>query len=142
MVSIHSDAANKIAPMQQPSEPEQRPTAADLAAQATAEAIDVLRDVLVWELALPRWQEVERVVESMQTASATADVDTLREITADLELLGPVRITRIGATPQVPAPDRVRERTNYLIHSLSGTSQATPPDTGTRRAADDRSPGR
>lgn len=124
--------------MQQPGGPAgQRPTAADLEVQATAEAIDVLRDVLVWELAPPRWHEVERIVESIEAALAAADVDALREVTADLELVGPVRIPRIGATPQVPAPDRVRERTNHLIHSLGATSSATPPDTSTQGTEDD-----
>lgn len=129
--------------MQQPGVPSgRRPPTAEREARVKADAIDVLRDVLGWELALPRWQEVERIVASIEAALTVADVDAVRDATVDLKLLGPVRITRIGATPQLPVPDPVRERTNHLIHSLGGASPATPTDTSAQGAEDDHSPGR
>lgn len=46
------------------------------------------------------------------------DGDALREATAELELTGPVRITRIGAKSLVPVPEQTRDRANHLVHAL------------------------
>jgi hypothetical protein len=89
--------------------------------ETSAEALDVLGDLLEWQLAPQRWERVEQIVVAMAEALAAGDADGLREATAELELAGPVRVTRIGATPLVPAPERVRDRANHLVHSLGGT---------------------
>lgn len=95
--------------------------------EAISDALDVLGDLFVWQLVPLRWQRVEQILDSLTEALATGDADTLRDATAELELAGPVRATRIGATPVVPAPESVRERVNHLVHSLGGT--APPPTT-------------
>jgi hypothetical protein len=82
------------------------------------DALDVLSDLSEWRLSEARWEEVERVVATMQAALAAGDSAMLGEATADLELLSPIRITRVGATPTVPAPERVRERRNQLEQTL------------------------
>jgi hypothetical protein len=53
-------------------------------------------------------------------ALAAADLDALAAATADLELAGPLRITRIGATPVVPPTPPVRDLLNRLVFSLGG----------------------
>jgi hypothetical protein len=92
--------------------------------ETKADALDVLNDLLEWQLAAQRWERVERIVDALAEALAAGDADALREATAELEVAGPVRITRIGATPQIPAPERVRDVANHLVHVLGG---APPP---------------
>jgi hypothetical protein len=119
---------------------------ADAAAEARVEVLDVLRDLLVWQLAPPRWPEMGRIVESIATALAGGNLDALRAATADLELASPVRITRIGATPVVPAPPPLRERVNHLVHSLEATARQAAACHAIRATApggdDDRPPAR
>jgi hypothetical protein len=90
----------------------------DAEAEAMTDAVDVLRVARAWELAPARWALVEAIVEAIAAALTRGDLEALRNATADLELAAPVRITRIGTTPTVPAPELVRERTNHLVHSL------------------------
>jgi hypothetical protein len=99
---------------------------------ARAEALDVVSDALQWRLAEARWQAIEQVLIAMDAALAAGNVDALAAATADLELAGPLRITRIGATPVVPPAPAVRARLNRLVHSLGGTSgaQLVEPDSG------------
>lgn len=96
-----------------------------------AEALGVISDALRWRLADARWQVVEQVVAAMAGALAAGDLKALTAATADLELAGPVRITRIGAMPIVPPPPPVRDRLNQLVHSLGGTPAVQ--DDGTSR---------
>jgi len=44
---------------------------------------------------------------------------------AELELLGPVRATPIGAEPMVPTPERVRDEINELVHELDDAPEPT-----------------
>jgi hypothetical protein len=81
-----------------------------------------LADLLQWQLVPKRWERVEQIVDSAAQAVAAGDVDALRDAIGELELAGPVRVTRIGATPLVPPPDQVRDRANHLVHSLGGAS--------------------
>jgi hypothetical protein len=92
------------------------------AAAVRAEALEVLSDALQWRLAGSRWPAIDEVLATMDAALRVNDLVTLAAATADLELVGPVRITRIGATPVVPAPAPVRERLNRLVHVLGGTA--------------------
>lgn len=94
--------------------------------ETRADAVAVLTDILEWQLVPQRWERVEQIVDSLAEALAGGDVAAVREATAELELAGPVRATRIGATPLVPVPERVRDRTNHLVHSLGSTPQHPP----------------
>jgi CATRA-Associated Small Protein len=100
-------------------------------AEAKLAALDVLTDVLQWRLPQARWTRVTEIVQSIDKALSAGDPIALEAATVDLELAGPVRITRVGATPQVPAPQPVRERVNRLVHSLTD-------DAGTDRGGGDR----
>jgi hypothetical protein len=93
-------------------------------ADVRAEALDVISDALQWRLADVRWQAIEQVLAAMDAALAADDMTALTAATADLELAGPLRITRIGATPVAPPPPPVRDRLNRLVHSLGGTAAA------------------
>jgi len=98
-----------------------------------AEALDVLSDVRQWRLADARWRAVEQVLIAMDAAVQADDSDALMAATADLELAGPLRLTRIGATPVGPPARPVRDRLNRLVHSLGGTvpeQQREPEDPG------------
>ncbi|MFI0483522.1 CATRA system-associated protein [Actinomadura sp. 9N215] len=105
----------------------------------TSETIDdalaVLGDLLVWKFSSERWERVESIVVRMREAVDAHDEAALVEATVDLELAGPTRITRIGDTPLVPPPRRVRTRANELIHSLGGDT-AHPPDSPEPDGAD------
>jgi hypothetical protein len=85
-----------------------------------AEALDVVSDALEWRLAEARWEAVEQVLVVMDAALEAGDPDALAAATADLELAGPLRITRIGATPVVPPAPPIRDRLDRLVHSLGG----------------------
>jgi hypothetical protein len=91
--------------------------------ETIADALDVLGDMGAWRLAEPRWVQVETILQSLATAITTADFDGLRRATAELELIGPVRITRIGATPIVAPPRRIRDITNHLVHQLTAADR-------------------
>jgi CATRA-associated small protein len=95
-----------------------------------AEALDVISDALSWRLAGTRWAAIEQVLVAMDAALAAGDVTALATATTDLELAGPVRITRIGADPVVPPPPAIRDRLNQLVHSLGGVPAAGQPDPG------------
>lgn len=88
--------------------------------QVLEDAIHVLEDLLLWELTAARWEGVAGILEAVAAEVAADDLSNLAEATIQLELAGPVRITRIGAMPTEPPPPRVRERINQLIHRLSG----------------------
>ena len=92
------------------------------AADVRAEALDVVSDVLRWRLTDQRWQAVQQMLAEMAASLETSDLEAVRAATADLELAGPLRITRIGATPVVPPPPPVRDRLNRLVHTLGGTT--------------------
>jgi hypothetical protein len=102
-----------------------------------AEALDVISDALQWQLAGPRWQAIEQVLAAMDAALAAGDLTALTAATADLELAGPLRITRIGADPVVPPPPRVRDRLNRLLHSLDGMPGAKQEEPSPAEAGDD-----
>jgi hypothetical protein len=101
----------------------------DDAARIRDDALDVLRDILGWEdvrgweLPPARWQEIAEILETVESAQASGDLDALATAIKQLELLGPKR-TPIGSTPTVPPPLPVRERVGRTIHELSGGTGA------------------
>jgi hypothetical protein len=101
-----------------------------------AEALDVLSDVRQWQLAGPRWQAIEQILDAMAAALEAGDVEALTAATADLELAGPLRIVRIAATPVTPPPVPIRDRLNRLVFVLGGTAVADR-DEDERAGADD-----
>jgi hypothetical protein len=106
------------------------------AAEVRAEALDLLQDALEWQLAEGRWQAIEHTLIAMDAALAANDLAALTAATADLELAGPLRITRIGATPMVPAAPPIRDRLNHLVYVLGG-KQETREEPDTAEKADD-----
>jgi hypothetical protein len=92
-----------------------------------AEVLDVIQDVLEWQLAEARWPAIEHILMAMDAACRMGDQEGLETATVDLELAGPLRITRIGATPIIPAPPPIRNRLNQLVFALGGTTLAAQP---------------
>jgi hypothetical protein len=88
-----------------------------------AEALQVVLDALVWQLAPARWQAVDQALAAMEAAVAANDQAALAEATADLEVAGPLRLNRIGDTSDDPPPD-VRDRLNRLVYSLADGDDA------------------
>lgn len=85
-----------------------------------ADALDVLRDALQWQLTEARWAAVRPVVDELAAAVRDGRVDVARAAIADLELLGPVRAKRFDDSPTVPPPEPVREEINELVDTLDG----------------------
>jgi hypothetical protein len=97
---------------------------------ALTEARDLLAHVTSWHMAPARWSRVETLLEAMAVALAHNDVPRFGAATVDLAFAGPVRITRIGATPAEPSPPRVRERVNRLILALESAGTRSGPVAG------------
>jgi hypothetical protein len=95
---------------------------------ARAEALDVVSDALEWRLTEARWLAIEPVLIAMDAALAAGDLQALEAASADLGLAGPLRITRIGATPVVPPVPPVRDLLNRLVFSLGGTPAPHEPE--------------
>lgn len=87
------------------------------------EALAALSDALVWKLADVRWQEISRILDAMDTALRSGDLDAFSAATAQLELAGPLRIIPIGAGSP---PPRVRDLLNSLVHALGGVTVDGP----------------
>lgn len=94
--------------------------------EARDDAVDVLGDLVEWELAPQRWERVDAIVVSLADALAQGDGEALREATAELELTGPVRITRIGTSSLIPVPERTLDRANHLVHALGRGQERQP----------------
>jgi hypothetical protein len=91
--------------------------------ESTAEALEALGDLAEWQLPAERWDRVAAIIEVLIHTYTDRDGPAFRNAIIDLEMAGPVRITRIGATPTVPPPQRVRDRANHLVHSLAQLSR-------------------
>jgi CATRA-Associated Small Protein len=99
--------------------------------EASAEARALLRTAIEWRLEDSRWQQVQDAVEGMEASLAAADVESLWNAIAQVEQLGPLRVsTRLGDTPKEPAPEDVRERINELIDALVREDGPAPGDSG------------
>jgi CATRA-associated small protein len=112
----------------------------DAIAEAKLAALDVLTDVLQWRLPQARWTRVTEIVQSIDKALSAGDPVALEAATIDLELAGPIRITRIGAPPQVPAPPPVRDRVNSMVDSLTDLTAGTDRGDSRKGSGRDRPP--
>jgi hypothetical protein len=105
-----------------------------------AKAVRTLRAALAWKLAPARWNLVAELLDLLAEAAQAGDGALLAAAAAELDQVGPVRITRIGSTPKQPAPEPVRERLNHLVHRLSGPADGQSADfdqaTDAARSAD------
>ena len=113
----------------------------DERAAVSQDALSVLHDVLEWQLSGTRWEGIAGSVEALAASLSTGDLAAAREAVIQLELAGPVRITRIGALPTEPAPPRVRERVNHLVFQLSGGETPTAVPDQDEGAEGDGQPG-
>jgi TIR domain len=93
-------------------------TEADAATSVLSEALDVLSDVLTWQLATLRWHVIKQVLDAMDAALQANNLEALAEATIQLELSGPLRTTRIGGTSISAPTDVIRAQVVHLIHSL------------------------
>jgi hypothetical protein len=86
---------------------------------ACDEALAVLSDSLIWRLPEPSWDHVVAALVEIAEAVEASSLDDLWRGIASLELCGPLRIsTRLGDTPQLPAPKPVLERVAELTTVL------------------------
>ncbi|WP_329179207.1 CATRA system-associated protein [Streptomyces sp. NBC_01477] len=92
-----------------------------------ADALELLGVLADWRLAPARWDRVAEVLAAAAEAAAGRDAEALDAAVGELELAGPVRITRIGGTPTEPPPPAVRERANHLVHALGGAPAGPRP---------------
>lgn len=83
-----------------------------------AEAREILRDLLEWELPEHAWARPAEAVEAMAAALAAGDADRLGAATAALEQLSPHRVERVRDPAEMPPPEKVRDRVVFLVHSL------------------------
>jgi hypothetical protein len=105
-------------------------------ASARAEALDAVSEAQQWQLADARWQVVEQVLVAMDAALAAGDVQALMAATAELELAGPLRLTRISVAA-VAAPPQVRGLLNRMVYSLGGITAGRQQTTPNVAAGDD-----
>jgi hypothetical protein len=103
------------------------------AAMVRAEALDTVTDARGWRVAPDRWRDLDELLAAMERALTINDTNELAATTAELDLMGPPRIIRIGSTPiPVPPPPSVQERLDRLVHVLGGTSIDLGPRGSTR----------
>jgi hypothetical protein len=96
--------------------------------QDRVHALIPLRLALGWTMAPDLWPAVGDLVERMHSTLARGDVAGFRAASAALARAGPDRATKLGDTPTVPAPDRIRERINEQIDTLNPSSPDPPPE--------------
>jgi hypothetical protein len=101
--------------------PEEQPLSSDSAAYAAAlgEALDALQDASQWQLTDAKWAAVEQILDAMQAALDSHDLEALATATTDLELAGPLRLIKIGTKPVEPPPP-TRDRLNRMVDSIGG----------------------
>jgi hypothetical protein len=92
------------------------------------DAVDVLQDLVLWEMSPRRWERVEEILRLIETALAARDTDALREAVSELEINGPPRILRIGSKEETKIPPPVFERRNTLVHTLTSEHRDPPED--------------
>jgi CATRA-associated small protein len=96
---------------------------------ARDEALEMLRDTMLWNLPAPRWDQVGEAVAGMATAFAGDSPDALWQATGCLQLCGQLRVQiRLAGSTDPPAPTAVRERISALIDTLEHAAPVQVPD--------------
>jgi hypothetical protein len=98
-------------------------------AQVRDDALNVLRDMRKWSMTPDRWAEVETILDGLGGVPSLADPvgrARLSSATITLERIAPRRITEVDKSA-VPAPDKIRERVNQLVHELARPVPAADP---------------
>ncbi|MFF0659276.1 CATRA system-associated protein [Micromonospora tulbaghiae] len=89
-------------------------------AETISDALDLLQDMVLWDLVPERWEHIGLLLSRLEVALATGEADEARDVVVQLELSGPVRANRIGSAEKSGIPEPILERRNTLVHSLTG----------------------
>jgi hypothetical protein len=100
----------------------------DTGSRIRAAANGALDYIMRLELTPARWERIAGIIDIAIEAAVAGDLDGLSEAVEELELVGPVRVVRIGGTPAAPPPSPVRERDVLLRHALREEKQADEGD--------------
>jgi hypothetical protein len=102
-----------------------------LDAEATGDALRVLRDLAAWELTPQGWERAAIFLDRVAAALEPVDAYALRRAVAGLESTVRVKALRIGSDDVRGVPPVVLERQMTLIHQL--VERRSPPDGGRAR---------
>ncbi|MFB6655547.1 CATRA system-associated protein, partial [Streptomyces microflavus] len=89
----------------------------------------VLSGTLGWRLSPEGWEAVGQALDELAAAGGSADTPAGQRAFAALLAAGPGRVLRAGAgaaAPGLPAPPRIRERVNHLVHQLTTPAPRGP----------------
>lgn len=78
----------------------------------------LLHHVATLSLSESWWAWILDRIDALDKALAAGDADATRAVIIELERVDEIRATRLGAQP-TRMPDKVRERYNRLVHTLS-----------------------
>jgi hypothetical protein len=95
--------------------------------ETVQDAVDVLQDLVRWEMTAPRWEHVAELLTRIDAAFARDDAGELRAAVAELEDSEPVRIVPIGSKPATGIPQPVLDRRNTLVHTLTAKRDKRDP---------------
>lgn len=101
----------------------------DLHAFASA----ILAEVPDWRATADEWTYLAGLVDVAAAALAGRDWAAFGKAVGELEKASPLRATRLGSQPEKPvepAPRRVRERINHMVHELQDEPPPTPRPNG------------
>ncbi|GIF23187.1 hypothetical protein BJ973_000457 [Actinoplanes tereljensis] len=96
--------------------------------ETVQDAVDVLQDLVLWEMSTQRWEHVAAILGRIDAALGARDADELRQAVAELEISGPVRILRIGGKTVTGVPQPVLDLRNTLVHKLTPERRNAPED--------------
>lgn len=82
-----------------------------------ADIVDVLTDLLLWELETPQWAEVERAMQTMTEALHSGDMNSVADAVTALELASPMQSGEV-VEGQMPVPPGVRALAAELFRQL------------------------
>ena len=92
--------------------------------ETVGDALDVARDLVLWELGSEQWERVGVILDRIGAALATGDPGGFSDALVELELSAPGRIVRIGSRAGRGIPEPVLERRNTLVHALTREHRA------------------
>ncbi|MFJ7983787.1 CATRA system-associated protein [Streptomyces sp. NPDC096351] len=98
----------------------------------------VLSGTLNWRLSPEGWEAVGRALDELAAAGGSPDTPAGQRAFAALLAAGPGRVLRAGAgaaAPGLPAPPRIRERVNHLVHQLATSAPDSAAPGATARPA-------